>query len=72
MPWCSVLWLGSGLGCVGLGWGPSVWVHSGQGCRGLAMGVLVGCSGWCVSVFVCSVSVLCLGWLGVGLLYLLF
>ncbi len=36
MPWCSVLWLGSGLRCVGLCWGPSVLFRSGKGYRGFA------------------------------------
>ena len=71
MPWCSVLWLESGLGCVGLCWGPSVMLRSCPSCRGLAKEVMVVCPAWCGSVLVYSVSVLCLRWLGVGLLYLL-
>ncbi len=60
MPWCNVLWLDSGLGCVGLCWGPSVLFRGGPGCRGVAKVVVVVCPGWCVSVLVCSMSVLCL------------
>ena len=58
MPWCSVLVLGSGLSYVVFCWGLSVVVHSGQGCQGFAREVLVGYPVWCVSVLVCSVSVL--------------
>ena len=60
MPWCSVLWLGNGLECVGLYWGPWFLFCSGPGCRGFAMVVSVGCPGWCASVLVCSVRGLCL------------
>ena len=59
MPWCSGLLLGSGLSYVVFCWGLSVLFHNGQGYPGFAREVLVGYPVWCVSVLVCSVSVLC-------------
>ena len=59
MPWCSGLLLGSGLSYVVFCWGLSVLFRNGQGYLGFAKEVLVGYPVWCVSVLVCSVSVLC-------------
>ena len=52
--------LGSDLSYVVFCWGLSVSVRNGRGCLGFAREVLVGPPVWCVSVLVCSVSVLCL------------
>ena len=59
MPWCNDLSLDSGLGYVVFCCSLSVLFRNCQGCLGFAREVLVRHPVWCVSVLVCSVSVLC-------------